>query len=79
MVQTIEDDFVILEKQDAIEAVAYYIASFVQQSPEAQALGPKELQQALQVTFKVGAPCASGPPGTCFNVHPQWCHRACRR
>lgn len=47
-----DDGFVMVEKQDAVEAMAYYIASFVQQMPEAQTMEPKQLQMALQTTFK---------------------------
>ncbi|KAG2502250.1 hypothetical protein HYH03_000736 [Edaphochlamys debaryana] len=42
-----EDDFVLLEKQDAVESMAFYIAACVMDMPEAQQLTPKQLQAAL--------------------------------
>ena len=47
------DEFVILEKRDAIEAFAYYLADILVDMPEAQALGPKQLQAALVETLRV--------------------------
>jgi hypothetical protein len=49
------DDFVVLEREDAVEAIAYYIATYVARTPEAQRMEPRQLHAALQQTFKVRA------------------------
>lgn len=46
------DDFVLVEKIDAVEALAFYIASFLTSSPEAQNMTPIELQRALAATLQ---------------------------
>lgn len=47
-----EDDFVLVEKDDAVEGMAYYIALYLATVPEAQKLQPIQLQDALKVAFK---------------------------
>ncbi|GFR50990.1 hypothetical protein Agub_g13316 [Astrephomene gubernaculifera] len=42
-----QDSFIVVEKRDAVEAMAYYIAACIVDLPEAQALEPKQLQAAL--------------------------------
>lgn len=42
-----------LNREDAVEAMAYYIASYLSKVPEAQQLNPIELQKALGSTFQV--------------------------
>lgn len=50
-----EEGFVVVEKTDAVDALAYYIAMCVMNSPEAQAVSPAVLQQALVQTLRVSA------------------------
>lgn len=50
-----DESYVMLNRQDAIEAMAYYIALHLSRVPEAQAMDPKQLQEALNGTFKVRA------------------------
>ncbi|KAF8057106.1 osbI [Scenedesmus sp. PABB004] len=45
------EPFVLVSGEDAIEAMAYYIALFLSRAPEARAMDPKQLQAALQQTF----------------------------
>jgi hypothetical protein len=47
---------VVVDQQDAVEAMAYYIALYISSMPEAQRMEPKQLQTALQEGFKVRAP-----------------------
>lgn len=63
----VEDGFVVVEKTDAVEALAYYIAMCVMSAPEAQAVAPAVLQKALVQTLKVRAKPPLAP-----------CHRPCR-
>jgi hypothetical protein len=49
-------DFVVINKDDAVEAMAYYIAMYISRLPEAQRMGPKELQSALKEAFTVSKP-----------------------
>jgi hypothetical protein len=51
---------VVVDQQDAVEAMAYYIALYISAMPEAQRLEPKQLQAALKEGFKVRAD--SPPP-----------------
>lgn len=46
-------DFVVIDKNDAVEAMAYYIALYISRMPEAQRMQPKELQMALRETFAI--------------------------
>eukprot|EP00197_Chlamydomonas_leiostraca_P011350 CAMPEP_0202867078 /NCGR_PEP_ID=MMETSP1391-20130828/8645_1 /ASSEMBLY_ACC=CAM_ASM_000867 /TAXON_ID=1034604 /ORGANISM="Chlamydomonas leiostraca, Strain SAG 11-49" /LENGTH=184 /DNA_ID=CAMNT_0049547083 /DNA_START=95 /DNA_END=649 /DNA_ORIENTATION=+ len=48
----IEDDFVVVESEEAIESMAYYLAQCIAACPEAQALPPQKLQEALTTTLK---------------------------
>lgn len=43
--------FVVVTRQDAVEAMAYFIADCLSRSPEAQAMDPKQLQKALGETM----------------------------
>lgn len=48
-----EGEYVVVDKKDAVEALAHYIALYINRFPEAQRMEPKQLQQALSNTFKV--------------------------
>lgn len=43
--------FVVVTRQDAVEAMAYFIADCLSRSPEAQSMDPKQLQKALGETM----------------------------
>ncbi|GLC46379.1 hypothetical protein PLESTB_001768900 [Pleodorina starrii] len=43
----LQDSFVVIDKKDAVESMAFYVAACIADLPEAQALTPKELQSAL--------------------------------
>jgi hypothetical protein len=46
-----EGGFVVVTRQDAVEAMAYFIADCLSRSPEAQSMDPKQLQKALGETM----------------------------
>lgn len=46
-------DFVVVDRDDAVEAMAFYIALYISRLPEARNMGAKELQSALRETFAV--------------------------
>lgn len=48
-----ESDYVLVEQRDAVEALAYYIAIYINRFPEARKMEPKQLQKALSSAFKV--------------------------
>lgn len=52
------DGFVVITKEDAIEAMASYLAAWLSSVPEAQHMDPKKLQHALMTTVKVCPCCA---------------------
>jgi hypothetical protein len=54
-----KEDFVVLDREDAVEAIAYYIALYVARTPEAQRMEPRQLHEALQMTFKVRLPTST--------------------
>jgi len=41
------EDYIVIDKEDAVEALAYYLASYLVKLPEAQAMPPKKLQEAI--------------------------------
>jgi hypothetical protein len=45
--------FVVITKEDAVEAMASYLAAWLSSVPEAQNMDPKKLQQALLTSVKV--------------------------
>lgn len=47
------DGFVVITKEDAVEAMASYLAAWLSSVPEAQNMEPKQLQRALLTTVKV--------------------------
>ena len=57
-------DYVVVEREDVLEAIGQFVAAYRATLPEAQHLQPKQLQRALAQTFKVCAPAGGGPaPG----------------
>mmetsp|Transcript_5376 Transcript_5376/g.9274 ORF Transcript_5376/g.9274 Transcript_5376/m.9274 type:complete len:197 (-) Transcript_5376:1324-1914(-) len=46
------DGWSMVDKDDAIDALAYYLAGVLMRHPEAQALSPKQLQEALTTALK---------------------------
>lgn len=63
-----DEDFIVVERHDAIEAMAYYIAICVMDMPEAQAMTPAALQQALSQTLRVRF--CSFASGACLISYP---------
>ncbi len=65
------DSYVLVRKEDVLEAIGAFVAAYLAELPEAQNLQPAQLQAALKTTFRV---CASGvclpqlhrPPSCCF-------------
>lgn len=51
--EDVGDDFLVVDKEDAVEALAYYLAQCITKHPEAQALPPKQLQQAVSMALQV--------------------------
>ena len=47
------DSYVMVEKEDVLEAIGTFVAAYLVQLPEAQNLSPAELQQAVRRSFKV--------------------------
>ena len=47
------DSYVLVEKEDVLEAIASFVAAYLATIPEAQHMKPAELQQALTSTFQV--------------------------
>lgn len=45
-------EFVVVNRDDALQAMAYYIAQCLAKCPEAQKMSPKQLQEALNAAFK---------------------------
>lgn len=66
--------FEIVEKDHAVEAMAYYIAQCLAKHPDAQVMSPKQLQEALGSALK-----ASAKPDTsaCSVRHAMLCYPAC--
>lgn len=50
------DGFVVITKEDAVEAMASYLAAWLSSVPEAQNMEPQLLQRALLSTVKVLSP-----------------------
>ena len=45
--------YVLVEKQDVLDAIGTFVAAYLATVPEAQNMKPAELQQALSSTFRV--------------------------
>ena len=48
------EDYVVIDKQSAIEAMAYFIAETLMSCPQAASLPPAKLQAAVLVAIQVG-------------------------
>lgn len=48
-----QEPFVLVSQDDAVEAMAYYIALYLSRAPEARNMEPRQLQAALKQTFMV--------------------------
>ena len=49
------DSYVVVNKEDVLEAMGCFVASYLAQLPQAQNLQPAELQKAIKHAFKVGS------------------------
>ena len=49
------DSYVVVNKEDVLEAMGCFVASYLAQLPQAQNLQPAELQLAIKHAFKVRA------------------------
>ena len=49
--------YVLVEKQDVLDAIGTFVAAYLATVPEAQNMKPAELQQALSSTFRVRHCC----------------------
>ena len=47
--------YVLVEKEDVLDAIGTFVAAYLATVPEAQHMKPAELQQALTSTFRVSA------------------------
>lgn len=53
------DSYVVVCKEDVLEAIGAFVAAYLAELPEAQNLQPAQLQAALKTTFKVCPFCTS--------------------
>ena len=49
------DSYVLVRREDVLEAIGAFVAAYLAELPEAQNLQPAQLQAALKTTFKVCA------------------------
>ena len=60
------ESYVLVRKEDVLEAIGAFVAAYLAELPEAQNLQPAQLQAALKTTFKVqhfsGRHCVSCLP-----------------
>ncbi len=47
------DSYVLVNKEDVLEAMGSFVAAYLAELPQAQNLQPAELQQAIRHAFKV--------------------------
>ena len=47
------ESYVLVRKEDVLEAIGAFVAAYLAELPEAQNLQPAQLQAALKTTFKV--------------------------
>ena len=70
------DEYVMVEKDDVMEAISAFVAAYLVQLPEAQHLKPDELQRALGGAIAVGprAPHADAQRGSAVSCStgPDW-------
>ena len=66
--------YVLVEKEDVLDAIGTFVAAYLATVPEAQNMKPAELQQALTCTFRVNHP-SNTQFDTCtlhHTVHSVW-------
>lgn len=51
------ESYVIVQKEDVLEAIGTFVAAYLAELPEAQNLQPAQLQAALKHAFKVPRQC----------------------
>ena len=52
------DSYIMVEKEDVLEAIGSFVAAYIAELPQAQNLPPAELQLAITKAFKVALqPC----------------------
>ena len=56
------DSYVVVNKEDVLEAMGCFVASYLAQLPQAQNLQPAELQKAIKHAFKVQIGASRGRP-----------------
>lgn len=63
--------YVLVEKEDVLDAIGTFVAAYLAIVPEAQHMKPAELQQALTSTFRV---CCSFDLQSCciLRMHNSW-------
>ncbi len=47
------DSYVLVRREDVLEAIGSFVAAYLAELPEAQNLQPAQLQASLKTTFKV--------------------------
>lgn len=47
------DSYVVVEKEDVLEAIGSFVAAYLAELPQAQNLPPAELQLAIKKAFQV--------------------------
>lgn len=53
------DSYVLVEKEDVLEAIGTFVAAYLVSLPEAQKMKPEELQKAVGRALKVSIPSAT--------------------
>lgn len=66
------DSYVLVRREDVLEAIGAFVAAYLAELPEAQNLQPAQLQAALKTTFKV---CAWGL--SCIIAAPAGARHTC--
>lgn len=51
-IQEVTGDYIVVEREDVVQALAEFIAAYVMSLPDAQKLEPKEVQKAVAATFR---------------------------
>lgn len=49
-----EQEYVLIDRQGAVEAMAFYIAETLMKCPQAFTMSPNKLQEAIVIAIKVG-------------------------
>jgi len=60
------DSYVIVQKDDVLDAIGTFVAAYLAELPEAQNLQPAQLQAALKTAFKVSTISALNFLACCF-------------